>query len=98
MNRLISIIISIFLTLQLFSQSTIAEEYITAKASTQYANPSFFHRILIGTNYREEWETPVRVPVFHLKKMGFKILELGGGMQTKSLKLQDKNGREWALR
>ena len=40
------------------------------------------------------------MPVFHLQKQqgGFTIKELGGGQQTKSLRLLDKNGQEWVLR
>lgn len=57
-------------------------------------------RMLQGDNYREEWIKPVEVPVFDIKKEmgGFKILQMGGGKQTKSLRLEDKNGREWTLR
>ena len=56
--------------------------------------------LFIGNNYRKEWSTPVKMPVFHLKKErgGFTIKELGGGQQTKSLRLLDKNGQEWVLR
>ncbi len=67
-------------------------------ASRQYAGPSFFKRFFLGRNYRKEWETPVKLPVFHLKSMGFKIKELGGGQQTKSLRLEDKSGKLWTLR
>jgi hypothetical protein len=69
-------------------------------ASLQYDNLGFLKRIILGKNYREEWATPVKMPVFDLKTVqgGFTIEELGGGQQTKSLKLKDKNGREWALR
>ena len=52
----------------------------------------------MGKNYRKEWETLVSMPIFKLKDFGFKIKELGGGMQTKSLRLKDKQGREWTLR
>lgn len=89
---------ALMITLPLFSQSTINADSATAFASKQYADPTFFQRFLIGTNYRKEWETPVRVPIFRMKQMGFEIIELGGGMQTKSLKLKAKDGREWALR
>ncbi len=71
---------------------------VTWQASTKYADPSFFKRFFLGKNYRKEWETPVKLPVFHLTSMGFKIKELGGGQQTKSLKLEDRNGKEWVLR
>jgi Omp85 superfamily domain/Calcineurin-like phosphoesterase len=57
-------------------------------------------RILQGDNYREEWIRPVEVPVFDLKKEmgGLKIMQMGGGKQTKSLRLEDMKGKEWALR
>ncbi|MFN2457376.1 MAG: hypothetical protein ABR502_04170 [Chitinophagaceae bacterium] len=67
-------------------------------ASHKYEDPSFFKLLFLGRNYREEWSTPVKLPVFDLKKSGLKIIELGGGQQTKSLQLEDKKGREWALR
>jgi hypothetical protein len=70
----------------------------TLAASNKYRNTSFFKRVFMGKNYRTAWSTPVTLPVFHLKEMGFTIKELGGGQQTKSLRLLDKEGREWALR
>ena len=76
----------------------LASDSITVPASTQYSNPSFLRRIISGTNYRKEWETPVTMPIFRLKDKGFVIKELGGGMQTKSLRLLDKNKQEWVLR
>jgi len=61
---------------------------------------NFIKRILLGTNYRKEWAQPVSMPVFDIKKVngGFTIDELGGGQQTKSLRLKDNTGREWVLR
>jgi len=40
------------------------------------------------------------MPVIDLSKYhgGFKVIKLGGGMQTQSLRLEDANGREWVLR
>lgn len=71
---------------------------VVVSASTKYNNASFFRRLLIGTNYRKEWSQEVKMPVFRLRHTEMKIIELGGGQQTKSLKLEDKNGKEWALR
>jgi hypothetical protein len=67
-------------------------------ASDQYKSNSFLHHLLMGKNYRKAWEQPVTLPVFRLSATNFKVEELGGGMQTKSLKLEDKNGSKWALR
>src|SRR5687768_7910284 len=61
------------------------------------ANPVYktspFHQFLWGRNYRAEWSTPVRVPVALLDTMvgGLKATEAGGGNQTQSLTLENKN-------
>lgn len=72
----------------------------TVPASRRYKEASGLKRWALGNNYRKEWSTPVNMKVFHIKteKGGFKITGLGGGKQTKSLKLEDKNGVEWTLR
>ncbi len=81
----------------LYSQ---AGDSVTVPASMKYINCSPIRVLFIGKNYRREWSTPVKMPVFRLKKEqgGFTITELGGGQQTKSLRLLDKNGQEWVLR
>ncbi len=72
----------------------------TAPASTRYADPNLLQQVFIGGNYRKTWSEPVSLPFFQLKTThgGFKITELGGGMQTKSLRMLDPQGEEWALR
>ena len=74
------------------------QDSVVRPASTQYSNSTFLGRFLTGTNYRKVWSTPVEMPVFNLSKQGFTITELGGGQQTKSLRLVDKNKTEWVLR
>ncbi|HVG40033.1 MAG TPA: hypothetical protein VM888_00380 [Chitinophagaceae bacterium] len=91
------------ITSAVFAQSvhpkyTLKGDSIISPISLQYSDPSFIRRILLGTNYRKTWETPVSFPVFHMNELGFKVKELGGGMQTKSLRLEDKKGEEWVLR
>jgi hypothetical protein len=71
---------------------------VIVPASLQYNDASWLGRLISGSNYRKEWSTPVAMPVFRIKGMGFTIKELGGGMQTKSLRLLDKNKQEWVLR
>lgn len=66
--------------------------------SDRYQAQSFLRHLFMGKNYRKVWRQPVTLPVFRLSQSGLKIDELGGGMQTKSLKLEDAEGREWALR
>jgi hypothetical protein len=68
------------------------------------ANPklgsSGFRNFLLGKNYRAEWTTPVKVQVLDLGKEqgGLTPEKQGGGKQTKSLRVEDKEGNEWALR
>ncbi len=61
---------------------------------------SAVHRFFWGNHNRNIWSTPVKVPVFDLKtaKGGLTIVEKGGGYQTISFELQDKQGRTYALR
>lgn len=73
---------------------------VYAPASLQYHKTGIFRRSLLGDNYRKEWSTPVMFKEFNIstEKGGFTIQGRGGGKQTKSLKLEDKQGNEWALR
>lgn len=59
-----------------------------------------FHCFLLGENYRELWNTTVELPVFDIdtEKGGLKILQRGGGQQTRSIRLEDKNGKQYVLR
>lgn len=55
----------------------------------------------LGKNYRTEWSTSVRVPVFRVADPddSFSIIKRGGGMQTKSLRLEsDQTKEEYVLR
>ncbi|WP_162944470.1 BamA/TamA family outer membrane protein [Flavisolibacter nicotianae] len=57
-------------------------------------------KLFLGENYRQEWTTPIRVPVLDVGKElgGLKPTKLGGGKQTKSLRVTDTSGKEWSLR
>src|SRR5215204_3897541 len=94
--------ISVYLGLLLFSPYSFSQfpDSVIVPASMKYINCSPIRVLFVGKNYREEWSTPVKMPVFNLKKEngGFTIKELGGGQQTKSLRLLDKDGQEWVLR
>ncbi|PQA60116.1 BamA/TamA family outer membrane protein [Siphonobacter curvatus] len=73
---------------------------VTVAIAPDYDSVSTLHRRLFGENYRKVWATPVTLPVFDItkEKGGFKILQRGGGQQTKSLRLEDASGKEWVLR
>ena len=68
------------------------------------ANTSFKNngskRFWMGSNYRNEWKTPVTVPVINLstEKGGLTPVKRGGGKQTKSLRLEAANGQEYSFR
>ena len=77
-----------------------AADSITVSANINYAKASKTKRFFNGDNYRDVWAEPVKLKVFRVKEEmgGFKVGALGGGHQTKSLRLTDKNGKEWTLR
>lgn len=57
-----------------------------------------FYRAIFGENYREEWETEIEVPVIDIWSRGLRVVKKGGGHQTKSMRLEDENGRHFVLR
>src|ERR1043165_167975 len=77
-----------------------AQQTTTVVASHRYEHAYFVERMLVGINYRDLWSMSITVKVFHLnsEKGGLIPQELGGGMQTKSLHLEDRNGQKWVLR
>lgn len=77
-----------------FSDST-----VTVVASRKYEGTKGKYRWL-GKNYREVWSTPVEVDVIDItnERGGLKVLKKGGGMQTKSLRLEAEDGRQYVLR
>ncbi len=58
------------------------------------------HRFLMGDNYRDIWDTPVDFPVFDIgkEKGGLSIIKRGGGQQTRSVRMEDKYGKQYVLR
>lgn len=73
---------------------------VTIAIEPAYDKVSGLHRLIFGESYRSLWATPVKMRVFHLSKEkgGLKILQRGGGFQTKSLRLEDAGGQEWVIR
>jgi hypothetical protein len=56
------------------------------------------HRNLFGENYRKVWALNATLPVLHISKEGLTPTEMGGGMQTRSLRLKKADGKEWVVR
>ena len=73
---------------------------ITVSIAPQYDRVSKLHRFLFGESHRKLWAAPVKLRILDLRteRGGLKILQKGGGMQTRSLRLLDPEGREWVLR
>jgi hypothetical protein len=88
--------------LYLSPDQLIQTDSVSAKviANPYYAKVGGFRRFLLGHHYRKEWATPVEVDVmnFDTTAGGLRPLKLGGGMQTKSLRLKGANGKEYVLR
>ena len=77
----------------------ILDSVVVASASTKLKGSGVQH-FLLGKNYREEWLEPLRLPVLDMGKEqgGLTPIRQSGGLQFKSLRVQDKSGKEWDLR
>ena len=94
-------VLLLFPFLQIYPQLAPANsDSITIAIAPAYDNVSKMHRFFLGESYRKLWAAPVKMKVFYLEKEkgGLTILQKGGGLQTKSLRLKDSSGREWVLR
>lgn len=82
------------------AQTTSSSDKITTAIAPDYDSVGGFHRFWLGNGYRKIWAAPVELKVLHLdrEKGGLKVIGPGGGFQTKSLRLQDASGKQWALR
>ena len=60
----------------------------------------WLHRLLFGRHYRDLWTTPIQAEVLDLNRFagGLTPTELGGGQQTRSLRFQGADGREYQFR
>ncbi|MET4080339.1 hypothetical protein ABIB40_000279 [Pedobacter sp. UYP30] len=78
----------------------ITQDSILVALKPKYDSVGRFHRFLFGENYRKEFATKVNVPVLRVSELkgGLHATKRGGGNQSKSLRLEDSNGKEWVLR
>jgi len=83
----------------LYAQNDLPDS-ATGKAHAGFDDVSKLHRTFFGENYRKEWSADTKLPVIHLSTFrgGLTPVKQGGGNQTHSLRLVDKNGEEWVLR
>jgi len=96
---------SIVICQSVFSQNIAQKEYVFKDSIVVRVHPSYdsvsnTHLWFFGDNYRKEWSAKVKLPLIHISKAygGLTPMQEGGGMQSKSLRLKDKNGKEWVIR
>jgi hypothetical protein len=91
----------VFIALLLLGVPSFAQkDSVTVQVHPSYRQVSKVHLKLFGENYRQEWATKVKLPLIRISAFhgGLTPLKQGGGMQTKSLRLKDGDGKEWVLR
>jgi hypothetical protein len=78
-----------------FPKDTTATIY--SKKETTYGS---FYRFLFGEHYRKYYSTPVRARVALLDTLhgGLTVTRSGGGHQSNSLRIVDKEGKEYVMR
>ncbi|HLG41246.1 MAG TPA: BamA/TamA family outer membrane protein [Chitinophagaceae bacterium] len=78
----------------------ITADNMVVKAYAPYNDVSGLHRSMFGEGYRKEWAEPTNLPVLKISalKGGLTPYKRGGGHQTVSLRMKDKDGNEWVLR
>ncbi len=76
-----------------------SKDSVTTKITSFYKRGRFI-RGLFGTEYRQLWNTEVRLPVWHPDKLhgGLNMGETGGGQQTISIDVSDTSGPTYSLR
>lgn len=78
----------------------IKADSITIKVHPSYDSVGKMHRFLFGENYRKDYAMDTKFPVIKISQIkgGLTPTQLGGGNQSRSLRLKDKSGKEWVLR
>ena len=83
-----------------FYSPPISDDSLTLRIHPVYDSVGKFHRFVFGENYRKEWAAKVTLPVLRISEIhgGLRLLQLGGGMQSKSMRLEDRDQKEWVIR
>ncbi len=81
------------------SEAAGQRDSLTVTAGARYEAGSL-RRFLLGSTYREEWTTPVRVPVIDLARFagGLTPTKAGGGNTTRNLRFDAGDGQEYVFR
>ena len=102
LNRLYMVLLLLLVCAACIAQKRVKD---TVERKNFIAEPSLqkksnFYQWLWGKNRRIEWGTPVLVPIVVLDTLygGLKVDEVGGGNETRSLRLKSANEKQYALR
>lgn len=97
--KLLQLFILSFLISSVDSIAQSAKDSVMMAGSTKF-KINGGKKFWMGSNYRREWRTPIRVPVLNLttEKGGLTPVKQGGGKQTRSLRVADASGKEYNLR
>ncbi|MCD4695707.1 MAG: outer membrane protein assembly factor, partial [Bacteroidales bacterium] len=84
---------------EVLSSLDFSDTTVHVKLNDLYSRNKFV-RFWMGDNYRDVWNQAVELPVFDIasEKGGLEILKRGGGQQTRSVRMKDKNGKQYVLR
>ena len=76
-----------------------SDSTVIIKITDIYDNGEFVS-FWMGDNYRDLWKAKVEIPVFDIgtEKGGLTILKRGGGQQTRSLRMEAPDGKQYVLR
>ena len=83
---------------------TYSDSFPKEKAASVYSeeetDKSGTYKFLWGDRYRKSYSTKVKAPTVNLDTMygGLTVVRKGGGNQSKSLRLEDKNGAQYVMR
>ena len=74
-------------------------ETLAIAPGPQY-DAGWLHRVFFGSHYRDLWTTPLEATVLDLDRFagGLTASQRGGGEQTKSLRFEGGDGREYQFR
>jgi hypothetical protein len=76
-----------------------AQKTVTVRASDIY-DASELKEFYLGKHYRNAWSTTIEVPVLDMQTEagGLTVIKRGGGKQTRSLRLQGGDGKQYVIR
>src|SRR6476620_6724092 len=99
LRSIIILLLSAVISRPAIAQTTDSAHYITMPASAKYHKSAGYQKRW-GVHYRPEWHTPVTFKKVNLDTLagGLTPYQLGGGRQSRSVRLHDANDHEYVLR